>query len=614
MRNICSFLALISLIVFEINAKDVFHMHSPNRHLLSQIKLSEKAVQYNLYTPVDELLSWSQLGINANGILYGQETDLITLVKSWTNEESENDEMYNGYLFEIKRDNSPLYIEFRLFNQGMGFRYILEGAKSFHVKKELTKFSFLKNPAWYFERDNAWKLRTYAGLWLQSTTALLDTQSKQGPIQGKPLLVERSNGGYILLTEAALYNYSGMRLKGIGNSVFEVNFTENEGFTITTDKLESPWRVAMVSDNLTQLVNNNIIHCLNPKPNPQLYPDPSYIKPGRTVWSWITRDENYLDINQEKAFIDAASELTFEYTLIDDGWETKWAQKWETLSELTTYGAHKNVGVWVWKDSHQLRDPSVRDAFLDSLVSCKVVGIKTDFMNSEAKELIDFEIDLLVAAAKRKLMVNFHGCHPPTGESKTYPNEMTREGIRGMELNIMNEPIPAWHNAALPFTRLVLGDGDYTPGLFYNRANTTVAHQLALLYLFNSSLQCFAENPIKILQDSQFKCIIPLLKDLPVAWDETIVLDNSKIGKLAALAKRKDKTWYIVIINGEDKEKELNINLSFLSDKRYNAKIINDKRGSGDSFEITSIGLDRDKSPILRIEANGGVILRLDKN
>jgi alpha-glucosidase len=302
--------------------------------------------------------------------------------------------------------------------------------------------------------------------------------------------------------------------------------------------------------------------------------------------------------------------LSFEYTLIDEGWETKWSDKWQQLTDICTFAAGQKVGVWVWKHSKGLRDPGVRDHFLDSLASAGVVGLKTDFMDSEAKELIDFEIDLLKAAAKRRLMVNFHGCHAPTGESVTYPNEMTREGIRGMELNIMKEPIPAWHNAALPFTRLVLGHGDYTPGFFYNRGESTFTHQLAMLYLIRSPFQCLAENPIKLLADQRFAQVIPLLKELPTVWDETRVLGPSKIAEVAVMARRKGNTWYVSVINGQAKEKILKLNLSFISnlDQR---KIMHVADGSGgDSFQVSHSKPSADEQEI-RLLPNGGAVLKI---
>lgn len=547
------------------------------------------------------------MGLVIDGIAYGSHVNSLSVLAKRT--ARTGNKVYHVYTLLLAEAGRKYNIEFRLSNEGAAFRYIFESKIAQYVTKELTAFVLPKSRVWFFERNSDWKLKSYAGLWQNTTADSLDIISGQGPVQGKPLLFELPGKKYAMLTEAALYNYSGMRFKALNNRVLQVDFTEKNGFKVTGN-LITPWRVLLYATDLNALVNSTMINDLNPEPDKQLYADKSYIKPGRSVWSWITRDKNYMQPEEEMKFITAASELNFEYTLLDEGWETVWPDKWKQLTEICSFAAGKKVGVWVWKNSKALRDPSKRDSFLDSVRNAGAVGIKTDFMDSEAKELIDFEIGFLKACAKRKLMVNFHGCHAPTGESKTYPNEMTREGIRGMELNIMKEPIPAWHNAALPFTRLVLGHGDYTPGLFSNKANTTNTHQLALFYLFNSSFQCMAENPVKLLADSQFKPVIPLLKKLPVTWDETVILKCSTIGEIAAFARRKGDTWYIAAINGSAKNKEISFNADFLKKKKnYKAIAINDAPDGGFLRTTSIIGATDVKKTV--IGPNGGLVMEI---
>jgi len=174
----------------------------------------------------------------------------------------------------------------------------------------------------------------------------------------------------------------------------------------------------------------------------------------------------------------------------------------------------------------------------------------------------------------------------------------------------MKEPIPAWHNAALPFTRLVLGHGDYTPGLFSNKGNTTNTHQLALFFLFNSPFQCMAENPVKLLADSQFKPVIPLLKKLPVTWDETVVLKCSVIGEIAAFARRKGDTWYIAAINGSAKNKEISFNADFLKKKKkYKVIAINDAPNGGFLRTTSTIGATDVKKTV--IGPNAGLVMEI---
>lgn len=390
-----------------------------------------------------------------------------------------------------------------------------------------------------------------------------------------------------------------------------VDFTEDEkGFNVQSDQLSfTPWRIIGWAKDLNALVNQTIVEALNAKPDSSIFEDTAYIKAGKSAWSWISKDENYLEPEAEKKIIDAAAQLNYAYTLIDDGWEAKWKQKWVVLKDLVDYGHRKKIGVWVWKDSKFLRDDAYRDAFLDTLSKLGVAGIKIDFMNSEAKELIDFEIAFLKATAKRRLMVNFHGCQTATGEYRSYPNEMTREGIRGMELNIMNEPIPAWHNAALPFTRFIMGHADYTPALFSKKASTTLTHQLALLYLFDSPFQCIAENPVRLLKDSLYRPILPLLRDLPVTWDKTLVLKGSDIGRCAILAKKNGTDWYVAAINGLDKAQDITLDLSFIKNlSAYTATVIADVNESFSSMATNPAQLNKKK---ITIPAGGGLVVHL---
>jgi alpha-glucosidase len=584
-------------------------MQSPSGLINGRLLVKQGQLQYAVGVGKTTLIGHSQLGIVINGRVYGRRVTAI-VPQPAAGYSRQLSGKHHLYCFRVHEGPANYLVEFYVSDGGLAFRYIFDDAGIEHtVTQELTTFTLPQARVWYFERENNWKLKSYAGLWQNTTVDSLPVISKQGPIQGKPLLLELGNSKYLMLTEAALYNYSGLRYEAVGNHTLKANFTEREGFTVK-GKLNTPWRVFIYAANLNSLVNNTLIKDLNPQPDTKLFADQSYIKPGRAVWSWITRNSDYMKPAYEESFITAAQTLNFEYTMLDEGWETNWPNKWEQLKQICDFAAQAHVKVWVWKNSKGLRDTAVRNGFLDSVKAAGVAGIKTDFMDSEAKELIDFEIGFLKASAQRKLMVNFHGCHAPTGESKTYPNEVTREGIRGMELNTMKEPIPAWHNAALPFTRLVLGHGDYTPGFFTNKANTTNAHQLALLYMFNSSFQCLAESPLTLLSSKQFKAIIPLLKSLPVTWDETIVLQGSQIGKTAAFAKRKGEDWYITVINGTPKSQRIAIKPYFLDKGKYRTTLITDDLTS-DSLISKPIKFDAASNQTFTIVANGGLVMQI---
>lgn len=602
------------------------NLHSPSGQLRMQLYRDQNGrLLYSVSSKQTGLLiKPSALGIHLNNTAFGANVSTVRLLRSELINEKypvrgKHASAHNYcrvFHIEVREAGRTWQIEARLFEDGVAWRYLFNGSGNNHISQEYTAWQLPETGRiWYFERNSDWKLKSYAGLWQSTVADSLPIISRQGPVQGKPLVIQLQNKKYLVITEAALYNYSGLRLKAIGNRTLQANFTEGEnGFTIQ-GPITTPWRVVIHAKNLDALVNTDLINNLNPAPDKKLFANTNYIRPGRSVWSWITRNDRYLQPDEEQKFIDYAARLHFEYTMIDDGWEKKWADKWKQLRELSDYATSKKVKVWVWKHSNELRDPLVRDLFLDSVQQYGAAGIKVDFMNSEAKPLIDFEIGLLEACAQRKLLVNFHGCHAPTGESRTFPNEMTREGIRGLELNIMNEPIPAWHNAALPFTRFICGQGDYTPAFFSNRANTTWTHQLALLYLFDSPLQCLAEHPGYILEHDKEQIIEPLLQTLPVVWDETKVLAGSDIGKLAAFARRKGSTWYVAVINGGTANKQWTFQPSFLDKKnRYRAQIITDNGQPNDSpLNSTKLGVDHQYSKSLSLPGNGGIVIKIEK-
>lgn len=574
-------------------------LKDPSGKISTTLSVNKGIVTYSLSTGIT-----GNLGLQLNDVKNIFITRQYTTKETLPSRGNQASVVNHCNVYEIT-DKKDFRLEFRMFKDGCAFRYKIPAGGI--LKKEYTSFKIpASSKVWFFERNSDWKLKSYAGWWTHTTIDSLPIISPSGPIQGKPLVIQLPDKTYSVITEAALYNYSGMRLEATGNNTVQVNFTEgDQGFAVTAGQF-TPWRVILYAKDLNSLVNNPVIEVLNPRPDKTLFSNTNYIQPGKSVWSWITRKENYMQPDEEKRFIDAAATLKFNYTLLDEGWETVWPNKWEQLKNMCAYAAERRVKVWVWKDSKWLRDPKQRDAFLDSIAALGVAGVKTDFMNSEAKDLVDFEIGFLKACAARKLMVNFHGCHAPTGESVAFPNEMTREGIRGMELNIMKEPIPAWHNAALPFTRFLCGHGDYTPGFFSNKGPTTYTHQLALMYLFNSPFQCMAESPVTIVNDPLYAPIIPLLQTLPVTWDETKVLEGSEIGKLAAFAKRKGNIWYVAVINGTEQPQDFVLRPSFLKNKISKALIVTDK---DNGFMVQEENIRYPKK--MTIPAKGGLVIRI---
>ena len=306
-----------------------------------------------------------------------------------------------------------------------------------------------------------------------------------GEWAGPPLTFKLpQNGGYASITEANLVNYSGMGLEsngrggwviGLGhrqplNYPFELRYGREEGKRLgkaaaIAGEITTPWRVVMIGRDLNSLVTSTILPNLCPPPDPALFPDgikTSWVKPGRAVWRYV--DGGPQGVEGMKEFSRLAGQLGFEYHVIEGVWR-KWTM--DERRDVVSYSRQQGVGVWFWRHTNQLRTPEARDEFFKMLRDLGVAGAKLDFFDHEAKEIVDLYEALLRKAAEHQILLVFHGSNKPTGRERTWPNELVRESVRGMESSAMLER--ARHQTILPFTRYLAGPADYTTMLFTER-------------------------------------------------------------------------------------------------------------------------------------------------
>lgn len=600
-------------------------MVSPDSSVKAVVTDEGGELRYSVSFHEQEVIAPSELGIVLDGVTIGQHASVKPVSSRVIDEEYPTRGMHSTahcncteYVYDVKDTQADFQLQMRVYDDGIAFRYVFDGASPVRVNSELTTFRVpADTPVWFFERtDGDWKLKTYAGDWTKTTSEKLCSISPAGPVQGGVLVYELPGGKYMALTEAALYNYSGMRYLAREDASLQANFTEgDEGFMVE-GSFSTPWRVVMLADDLNELVNSDIVSSLNPAPDSKLFADTDWIKPGRVVWSWWSNCKDYLTMPLEKHFIDAAKELGYEYTLLDEGWE-KWTDKWTELKEICDYAHDRDVNVLVWKHVNGLNIPendySVMASFLDSIKTAGASGIKIDFMNGEAKSLIDFDIKALQQCAERKLLLDFHGCQKPSGESRTYPNELTREGIRGLELNRMNRPLSPNHNVALVFTRCILGNADYTPIGFTRPGPTTFAHQLATAFAFTSPLTVVGEHVDVLLKDERVAPMLPLIKALPTTWDETVVLPQSKIGSVALLARRSGEDWYFVALNG-DKAQTVTVSTgSILKGGSWHAYAIYDNPSVPEKVDVIDIDFEGSQVAQLPLAAGGGCVAKVTR-
>jgi len=461
---------------------------------------------------------------------------------------------------------AELTLTFRVYDDGAAFRYTVSGEGARRINGEATAWSVpAEYDAWY--QDN---LVNYEGEFKKMSIGKIKTGSRLGV----PVTLELPGGeGYAVITEGALFDYSGMSLISTDGALRAEFIDDPDGWT-SKGKIVSPWRITIFAPDLNGLYNSDIVWNVNEPPPPKLA-GAAWIRPGRSLWSWLNGARNSVTPENMRFYIDAAQQLGYEYILIDEGWETNspledpdkgWGatlnEQLAKVAELVDYARARGVGVWVWKHHFMLKIPSYRKDFFSKLHKIGVVGIKIDFMDSESKDTIDFYEDALRDAAKYELMVNFHGANKPTGESRRYPNEVAREGVRGLEYRSLFPD----YNCTLPFTRYIAGHGDYTP-MHFNKewmSITSWPHQIATGIIFQTFVTFFGGRPQDYL-DSPAR---DLIEKLPTTWDETIVLPDSRIGRLAAFARRKGDTWFVAILNGGG-GREIKLPLDFLNAGKF---------------------------------------------
>ncbi len=524
----------------------------------------------------------------------------------------------NGFIIDVKHIKSAIAykIDIRLFNDAAAFRLIVPGTDNVQRKPdETTVFTFpLGCTSWYHDINGH-----YEGVHKKRA---LDTVPA-GQWVAPPLTVKLpGDNGYAAITEGDLKNYAGMALQTDGKCGFvtrlahaqpvsypyELRYSKEDverlsKIAAVKGTISTPWRIIMAAKDLNTLVNCDAVHNLCPAPDKKLFPEgmnTTWIRPGRAVWKYLDGGGDGT-LQTMKEFSRMASDLGFEHNILEGFWRN-WTD--EEIKELVNYSNKLCVGIWIWKHSKELRDSSERLRFFKTCHDLGITGLKIDFFDHEAKEVIDLYQSILRETAQLKLLVNFHGANKPTGESRTWPNELTREGIRGMEASRLADR--ATHNTTVPFTRFLAGHAEYTPVHFGDRRkNTTWTHQIASAAIFWTPMLTYAASPANLLSNPA----VEMIKSIPSTWDETLALPSSEIGELVAYAQRKGNTWFLSVINGQN-PKIVRIPLSFLSDKEYNTLIVRDNKDNSASVKLEN--KMSKKTDIIEIELGegGGFIAR----
>ena len=569
-------------------------------------------LSYSVVLDGRQVVSQSRFGIVADGVDLGADAKLGKVSSRKINESysmfgghSEAQNSCRETTIAVRSAGGEAYeLDVRAFNDGVALRSRLAAKPGRKINGESTEWKMAGNPMAWFQPD----FSSYEGIWQSSPLNDL-SDGKRIPL---PLTFTLPGGGYALITEANLLNYSDLGVQVTADHSLRGFYharPDGNGWTTDTAVIQ-PWRVTLLARDLNALVNSDLIRNLCPAAPPELA-KAKWIQPGRSSWQWWSSgDPRYAD---QRQWVDWTKELGFEYYLVDEGWrnwKTEGKDNWECLREVCDYAKSQGVKIWIWLNSNEIPNAARRTNTFDHAAALGVAGVKIDFEPEASVDWVNWYDETLRDAAARKLMVDFHGANKPVGRERTWPNEMTRESIRGHEYHILryHRTLPPSHDTILPFTRFVIGPGDYTPTVFNPKElrGFTWSREVAQAIVFTSPFLCYADHPTNYLNNPA----MDVMRAIPSVWDETIVLPGSDIGKCAAFARRSRKQWFIGVINGGEAT-TLDLPLNFLGRGKYQMTRLGDAPDRDDAWqreERTTKGSD---TVHLTLRPGGGCVIEL---
>ena len=542
---------------------------------------------------------------------------------------------YNELRVRLRETKSPfraLDVVFRLYDDGLGFRYEFPDQpqlRQVNIADELTEFA-VAEPA------TAWWIP--AGEWNRYEYLYERTPAREVGQAHTPMTLRTDSGVHVAFHEAALVDYSSMWLRRVTGQRFKATLSPSaEGPRVRrTAPFSTPWRTIQVADRAAGLYESSLVLNLN---EPNVLGDVSWFTPAKYVgvwWSlhldeqtWGSGPRHGAFTDNVKRYIDFAAENGFRGVLVE-GWNTGWDREWYfadragfsftqahpdfDLEALSAYArergvhlvGHHETGGFVSDYEDQL--PAALDLYARNGVEVIKTGYVADagglttrapdgstrFEWHDGQLSSRHHLKVVIEAAKRHIAVNPHEPVKDTGLRRTYPNWVSREGARGFEYNAWgNPPNPPEHETNLVFTRMLSGPLDYTPGVLSlvgqddRPIHSTIARQLALYVVIYSPLQMAADLPENY---AKYPGPFQFIKDVPTDWDDTRVL-NGEVGDYVTIA-RKDRhsdDWYVGAVTDEN-ARMVSVALDFLDPGRaYVARLYRDgERASwnGDRFDI----------------------------
>ena len=545
---------------------------------------------------------------------------------------------YNSLIVSASEGSAPgrkFDVEVRVYNGGLAFRYHVPEQAAlarYQLTQEDTEFRPVMDAS-------AWALRLpnyESGYESEYVPQVLSALSNQGGVSsyilnGAPMLMQMPGVAWAAVGEADLEGNAAMYLENptgnwMGHYIVSKIAPPVDGKGAAVDASlphDTAWRVILLGDTPGALVESNLFTDLNP---PNRVADTNWIHPGKASWNWWNGDlgpdgqSAYTTKNMEY-YVDFAAESGFPYMMLDAGWSGGDIMKMRgnvDVPELVQYAAKKNVKIWIWLYSKSVA-AQMKEAF-PLYEKWGVAGVKIDFILRNDQEGIKWYYDVAKLAAEHHLMVDFHGATQPWGIQRTYPNVLNYEAVLGLENNKAGRRDGPVNRVTFPFTRMLSGPMDYTPGGFNNVTQEefsardknpmvmgTRAQQLAVYVVFEEPLAMVSDAPTAYANQPDFKFI----KDVPTAWDESHVL-NGEPGEFVTMARRNENEWYLGSMTNWQ-ARDLRVPLNFLGSGKYRAEIYEDAADAAQNPKHTLIRQKEVRSSetlSLSLASGGGCAIR----
>jgi alpha-glucosidase len=603
------------------------------------------ALTYSVTVDGKALLADSSLGLKfKDGVTLGAKARLAKVERNqsdttWENRTGKRRTVQDRHnelrVFCVEQSGRPFEIVVRAFDDGIGFRYELPAAppaetQDFVLEEEQTQFAFPENYMCYAgENENTGKPGNPIGYVGSQESEykpmrLGDLPTEQ--VRMVPLLV-KTPAAWVAITESELYDWAGMWLNRAATAGPTPGVTlaarlsprpDGQGLVKSSFPRHSPWRTLLIARQPGRLVESDLVLNLA---SPAVIADTSWIKPGIASWDWwsqVTRPSTAT----YKGFIQFSADMGWPYTLLDAGWSSRnsitQGSPSVNVEELLAFAKEKRVRLWLWLHWTSVdRNAAYQEAF-PLYEKWGIAGVKIDFMNRDDQDMVNWYEKITKSAADHHLMVNFHGAFKPTGMIRTYPNQITREGILGNEYNRWSARVTPEHKVTLPFTRMLAGPADFTPGGFLNRplaqfqynvrptqVQGTRCAELALFVCLESPVINAADDPSHYRNQPG----LDFLKVVPTVWDDTRVLDGA-VGEHLVIVRHNGARWFLGALTDRN-GRVLPVPLKFLGAGKWKVTLWEDAPDSDQNGEHL-VKSDRTASPSdtlqLKLAPAGGAV------